>query len=61
MSEKLDEKALAEMKRLRRRGRASVRAGEMARRLHTDSVKALGAMLRVERRYRRWVDRAVAA
>lgn len=48
-----DEEVLDELKKLRRSGRTSVRAGEIARRFSVDSVRALGAMERVKGRLHR--------
>lgn len=45
-----DEDVLAELKRLRKSGRESVRAGEIARKFSVDSVRALGALERVKRK-----------
>lgn len=45
-----DEEVLAELKKMRRKGRTFARAGEIARRFSVDSVRALGAMERVKGR-----------
>lgn len=55
--EAIDARVLEEMKRMRTGGLDSVTAGQMARRIGTDSVKALGAMLRVVPKYRRRVNK----
>ncbi len=52
-----DALVLEEMKKMRREGKDTARAGEVARRLHIDSVDALGAMERVKGVYRRWVNK----
>ena len=54
MRKHLDDKAvLRKLKQLRAAGRTSVRAGEIARIFSVCSVRALGAMLRVEKCLRR--------
>lgn len=51
MQKKLnDEDVLKKLKQLRKAGRTSVRAGEIARLFGVDSVRALGAMERVKHR-----------
>ena len=45
----LDAKVLNYLRSQQRKGRASIRAGEVARKCGIDSVKALGAMERVKR------------
>jgi hypothetical protein len=45
-----DEDVLKRLKQLRKAGRTSVKAGEIARFFSVDSVRALGAMERVKRR-----------
>lgn len=49
MRTKLDDAdVLKRLKELKRQGRISVRAGEIARYFSVDSVRALGAILRVQ-------------
>ncbi len=45
-----DSDVLAKLRELRDKGRTEVRAGEIARTFSVDSVRALGAMLRVEKK-----------
>jgi hypothetical protein len=57
----MDNAALAEMKNMFHKGNKNAYPRTMARRLRkkgfrVDVVGALGAMLRVERRYLRWVN-----
>jgi hypothetical protein len=60
-TKEMDNAALDEMKRMYGAGLTTAFPGPMARHLRKfgfrcDVVCALGAMLRVERRYRRWVN-----
>jgi len=48
-----DEAVAAKLIELKRAGRTHVRAGEIARTFSVDSVRALGAMLRVQSRVHR--------
>ena len=48
-----DNDVLKKLRQLRRAGRTHVRAGEIARIFSVDSVRALGAMLRVNKRLRK--------